>query len=115
MNCEVTVAGMAAPAPRVKGNTNAAHHTARFVLPARMPLLFPAHQVGSNGQFFAINILARLGDVEILAEELDRVHVSLAARSSSAHMVRTAACGWLGARQARAGPMLLRIAVCCLR
>src|SRR5213592_721534 len=77
MNCEVTVAGMAAPAPRVKGNTNAAHHTARFVLAARMPLLFPAHQVGSNGQFFAINILARLGDVEILAEELDRVHVQL--------------------------------------
>ncbi len=40
--------------------------------------------------------------------------LSLAARSSSAHMVSTAACGWLGARQARAGPMLLRIAVCSL-
>src|SRR5437879_12203122 len=77
MNCEVTVAGMAATAPRVKGNTYAAHRTARFVLPARMPLLFPAHQVGSDGQFFAINIPARLGDVEILAEELDRVHVQL--------------------------------------
>src|SRR5437667_6405192 len=77
MNCEVTVAGMAATAPRVKGNTYAAHRTAKFVLPARMPLLFPAHQVGSDGQFFAINILARLGDVEILAEELDRVHVQL--------------------------------------
>src|SRR5437879_13139675 len=77
MNCEVTVAGMTAPAPRVKGNTNAAHHTARFVLPARMPLLFPAHQVGSDGQFFAINILARLGDVVISGEELDRVHVQL--------------------------------------
>src|SRR5437899_11909880 len=77
MNCEVTVAGMAAPAPGVKGNTYAAHHTARFVLPARMPLLFPAHQVGSDRQFFAINILARLGDVEILAEELDRADVQL--------------------------------------
>src|SRR5437667_176603 len=98
MNCEVTVAGMAAPAPRVKGNTNAAHHTARFVLAARMPLLFPAHQVGSNGQFFAINILARLGDVEILAEELDRVHVQLGGeiverthgKNGSLRMVRSA-------------------------
>src|SRR2546430_17122776 len=77
MDREIAVAAVAAPAPRVKGNTYAAHHTARFVLAARMPLLFPAHQVGSNGQFFAINILARLGDVEILAEELDRVHVQL--------------------------------------
>src|SRR5438093_10179070 len=77
MNCEVTVAGMAAPAPRVKGNTYAAHYTARFVLPARMPLLLPAHQVRSNGQFFAINILTRLSDIEILAEEFDRVHVQL--------------------------------------
>src|SRR5207247_6054999 len=58
-------------------NTYAPHRTARVVLAARMPLLFPAHQVGSNRQFFAINILARLGDVEILAEELDRVHVQL--------------------------------------
>src|SRR2546426_9298669 len=98
MNCEVTVAGMAAPAPRVKGNTNAAHHTARFVLAARMPLLFPAHQVGSNGQFFVINILARLGDVEILAEELDRVHVQLGgeiverthSKDGSLRMVRSA-------------------------
>ena len=40
--------------------------------------------------------------------------LSLAARSSSAHMVSTRACGWFGARQARAGPMLLRIAVCSL-
>src|SRR5207244_13440236 len=77
MDREIAVAAVAAPAPRVKGNTYAAHHTARFVLAARMPLLFPAHQVGSDGQFFAINILARLGDVEILAEELDRVHVQL--------------------------------------
>src|SRR5436190_18113700 len=77
MNCEVTVAGMAAPAPRVQGNTKAAPPTASFVLAARMPLLFPAQQVGSNGQFFPINILARLGDVEILSEELDRVHVQL--------------------------------------
>src|SRR3989454_9270016 len=98
MNCEVTVAGMAAPAPGVKGNTYAAHHTARFVLAARMPLLFPAHQVGSNGQFFAINILARLGDVEILAEELDRVHVQLGGeiverthgKNGSLRMVRSA-------------------------
>src|SRR6058998_3769287 len=77
MNCEIAVAAVAASTPRVKGNTYAAHHTARFVLAARMPLLFPAHQVGSNGQFFAINILARLSDIEILAEELDRVHVQL--------------------------------------
>src|SRR5437016_1241675 len=77
MNCEVTVAGMAATAPRVKGNTYAAHYTARFVLPARMPLLLPAHQIRSNGQFFAINILTRLSDIEILAEEFDRVHVQL--------------------------------------
>src|SRR5207247_6968623 len=75
MNCEIAVAAVAASTPRVKGNTYAAHHTARFVLAARMPLLFPAHQVGSNGQFFPINILARLGDVEILDEEIDRVHV----------------------------------------
>src|SRR2546428_8244683 len=77
MNCEVTVAGMAATAPGVKGNTYAAHYTARFVLPARMPLLLPAHQVRSNGQFFAINILTRLSDIEILAEEFNRVHVQL--------------------------------------
>src|SRR6266516_6013734 len=77
MDREIAVAAVPAYAPRVKGNTYAAHRTARFVLPARMPLLVPAHQVGSNGQFFAINILARLGDVEILAEELDRVHVQL--------------------------------------
>src|SRR5205823_13506516 len=77
MNCEVTVAGMAATAPRVKGNTYAAHYTARFVLPARMARLLQAHQVKSNGQFFAINILTRLSDIEILAEEFDRVHVQL--------------------------------------
>src|SRR5437660_7654546 len=77
MDREIAVAAVATSAPGVKGNTYAAHRTARFVLPARMPLLFPAHQVGSDGQFFAINILARLGDVEILAEELDRVHVQL--------------------------------------
>src|SRR5215472_898270 len=42
-----------------------------------MPFLFPAHQVGSNGQFLAVNILARLGDVEVLAEKFDRIHVQL--------------------------------------
>src|SRR5436309_13013394 len=77
MNWEVTVAGMAATAPGVKGNTYAAHYTARFVLPARMPLLLPAHQVRSTGQFFAINILTRPSDIEILAEEFHRVHVQL--------------------------------------
>src|SRR5437660_10969977 len=77
MNCEVTVAGMAAPAPRVEGNTNAAHHTATVVLAARMPLLFPAHQVGSDRQFFTINILARLADVETLGAELDPAHLQL--------------------------------------
>src|SRR2546425_4161257 len=98
MDREIAVAAVAASAPRVKGNTYAAHHTARFVLAARMPLLFPAHQVGSNGQFFAINILARLGDVEILAEELDRVHVQLGGeiverthgKNGSLRMVRSA-------------------------
>src|SRR6266576_5508735 len=38
--------------------------------------------------------------------------LSLAAMSSKAHMVSTAACGWFGARHALAGPMLLRMAVC---
>src|SRR2546428_6789418 len=98
MDREIAVAAVAASTPRVKGNTYAAHHTARFVLAARMPLLFPAHQVGSNGQFFPINILARLGDVEILAEELDRVHVQLGGeiverthgKNGSLRMVRSA-------------------------
>src|SRR5260370_17199450 len=30
-------------------------------------------------------------------------------------MVARQACGWLGARQARAGPMLVDTATCCLR
>src|SRR5437879_1859498 len=98
MNCEVTCAVMRAPAPRGQGNPNAAHHTARFVLAARMPLLFPAIQVWSNGLFFAINILGRVGDVEVLAEELDRVHVQLGGeiverthgKNGSLRMVRSA-------------------------
>src|SRR5438445_10415756 len=77
MDREIAVAAVAASAPGVKGNTYAAHRTARFVLPARMPLLFPAHQVGSDGQFFAINIPAQLGDVQMLAEELGRAHTHL--------------------------------------
>src|SRR5947208_6681353 len=77
MDREIAVAAVPASAPRIKSNTYAAHRTARLVLPAQMPVLFPAHKVGSDGHFFAINILARLGDVEILAEELDRVHVQL--------------------------------------
>ena len=31
------------------------------------------------------------------------------------HIVSTAACGWLGARQARAGPMLVETATCSRR
>src|SRR6266566_548678 len=98
MDREIAVAAVAASAPRVKGNTYAAHHTARFVLPARMPLLFPVHQVGRNGQFIAINILARLSDIEILAEEFDGVHVQLGgeivqrthSKNGSLRMVRSA-------------------------
>ena len=41
--------------------------------------------------------------------------LSLAAVSSSAPMVITAACGWFGARHAREGPWLVAIAVYCLR
>src|SRR5437870_1119944 len=38
-----------------------------------------------------------------------------AAASSSAVIVIAHACGWAGARQARALPMLLERAVCCFR
>src|SRR5436305_7449079 len=77
MDREIAVAAVAAPAPGVEGNTHAACHTARLALPAWMPLLFPAHQVGRNGQLLAVNILTRLRDVEILAEKFDRIHVQL--------------------------------------
>src|SRR5690242_18928455 len=40
---------------------------------------------------------------------------SLAAQCSMADMVIRHPCGWLGARHARAGPILVATAVCCLR
>src|SRR5438270_13276603 len=39
----------------------------------------------------------------------------LAATSSTADIVMRQPWGWLGARQARAGPILVATAVCCLR
>ncbi len=41
--------------------------------------------------------------------------LSLAARSSSAVIVNAAACGWLGARHARDGPVLVSTEVCWVR
>src|SRR5438093_3032570 len=42
-----------------------------------MPFLLPVHQVSSDGKFLAIDLLARFGNIEILAKELHRVHVQL--------------------------------------
>ena len=42
-----------------------------------MPFLLPVHQVSSDGKFLAIDLLARFGNIEILAKELHRIHVQL--------------------------------------
>src|ERR1700730_4304138 len=76
MDGEIAVAGVPTPAPGVERDSDAANQT-RLVLPAGMPLLIPVHQLRGDGKLFAINVLPRLGKVEILAEEFDRVHVQL--------------------------------------
>ena len=49
---------------------------ARDMLAARMPLLFPTHQIGGNAQLFTISSLPFLVDqIDVLEEELKRVHV----------------------------------------
>src|SRR5437879_7955113 len=51
-----------------------------------MPFVFPAHQIRRNGKLFAVCILALPGEIEILAEELHRVHVELSCKViQSAH------------------------------
>ena len=61
----------------MKGQTDAACDIAGAILRTGVPLLVPAHQVGGNAEFFAVDILAWLGDIEVLPEEFDWIHVEL--------------------------------------
>jgi len=46
------------------------------ILATRLPFVFPIHQVGSNGKFFAVDILSVFGrQLDVFEEEIDRIHV----------------------------------------
>src|ERR1700730_5170681 len=77
MNGQIAVARVTASAPGVEGQSHAAGAVAGSILPSRMPFLFPAHQIGSDAELFAVGILPLLREVEILAEEFHRVQVEL--------------------------------------
>src|SRR5690242_17491672 len=68
---------MAAPAPGVHGEPDAAFYRTIALIAARMPLLLPAHQVGGDGKLFFVDGRARARYVQVLGEELQRVHVEL--------------------------------------
>ena len=53
MDGEIAIAGVAASAPGVHGESEAARNVAGNILAARLPFVFPAHQVGGNGKLFA--------------------------------------------------------------
>src|SRR6202030_4852848 len=77
MNGQEAVAGVTASAPGVEGQSHTAGRVARSILPSRMPFLFPAHQLGSDAELFAVGLLPLLSQVEISAEEFHRVQVEL--------------------------------------
>ena len=96
MDREIAIARMAASAPGVNGKSEAAGNVAGDVLAARLPLVFPAHQVGGDGQLLAVGFLARAGHVRDSCQRSSGSMLSLAARSSSAPMVMTRGLWMIG-------------------
>ena len=77
MNSQIAVAGVAASAPRMQRKTDAAREVAGFVLTTWMPLLLPTHQVRSDTQFFGVDGLPRLAQLDVLQKEVEGIHVEL--------------------------------------
>src|SRR4029077_1247999 len=76
MNAEIAIARMSASTPGVNRKAYPARNTVRNVLPARMPFLFPAHQLRGDRKFVAIG-LCLFREIDVLQEELVRIHVEL--------------------------------------
>src|SRR5207249_7258249 len=78
MNSQIAVAGGATSAPRMQRKTDAAHEVvAGFVLTTWMPLLLPTPQVRSDTQFFGVDGLPRLAQLDVLQKEVEGLHVEL--------------------------------------
>src|SRR5947207_15910640 len=91
MDGESTIAVVSAPGPGVDRNAEAALHRPGAILSARAPVLLPLHQLGGNLQFFTVNIGARSGQLNVLEQQLHRIHLQLGCQVfKSAHCHETA-------------------------
>src|ERR1017187_5177634 len=75
MDGEIAIAVVAAASPGVHGESETALDVAGSLVAALMPVLLPSHEFVGDGELFAIGLGTRAGDIEIAADEVERVHL----------------------------------------